>query len=306
MRPDELYIGQVSHPGRIRARNEDACVAYVPLDAHWQTAKGYFFAVADGVGGRGMGEIASQRAIEVALRAYYHARETRPGDALHAAFDRANLDLYTVGRLYPHYAGLSTTLVAVALRGVEAVIGNVGDSRAYLLRHGVLWPITRDHSWVAEALASGLLTAPEARHHPWRKAITRALGLKSRVDVDLFRVRLQSSDSLLLCSDGVVETVAEGEIGQVLRTLPPPAAARSLIEAANQRGGPDNATALVIRYQVGAAGAWSLPRHGMARDNVVTPRPRAPVWAAAAGVAGGLAGAAGVLAGLFTWLKAGS
>lgn len=303
MRPDELQVGQVSHPGRVRRRNEDACVAYVPIDSRWQTAKGYFFAVADGVGGRGMGDVASQRALRVALNTYYHAPAVAPNDALSEAFYRANLDLYTLGHLYPDYAGLSTTMVAIVVRGGEAVIGNVGDSRAYMLRYGVLWPITRDHSWVAEAVTAGLLTQAEARRHPWRKAITRALGLGSRVAVDLFRVRLRSGDTLLLCSDGVVETVAGTEIRQALQGLPPPAAAHELVDLANRGGGPDNATALVIRYE-----PWDTVRRAAASPSppaewVTTPPARTPLWGKAAGIAGGVAGVAGIMAGLSTWFK---
>jgi hypothetical protein len=138
-------------------------------------------------------------------------------------------------------------MVAAVARGNDLVLANVGDSRAYLLRNGQLRQITRDHSFVEEQIRAGILSREEARHHPQRNVITRALGAKPEVEVDTYGGTLIPGDTLLLCSDGLSEPVGEEDIERILKQYPPGEAVPRLIGLANSRGGSDNVSALVVR-----------------------------------------------------------
>ena len=161
-------VGQLTHPGRIRRTNEDAFGAYTPPDPRWRAAKGAIFAVADGMDGRRIGEIASRLAVQTVIQEYYRDPSPHPTQSLERAVRMANWRINEQSRRSPAHQGMGTTLVAAVVRGNELIVANVGDSRAYLARDGSFWQITRDHSWVAEEVAAGGLTPGEARRHPWR------------------------------------------------------------------------------------------------------------------------------------------
>ena len=240
----QLDVGQFSHPGRQRANNEDWLGKFQPLDAQRLDRKGSLFVVADGMGGHQSGELASRFAVDQVIRLWVDDPSRDVGASLKRSVESANAALYaeaerksgkTSGR------GWGTTLVAAVVRGNDLWIANVGDSRAYLLRQGHLRQLSQDHVlFPAEELgAAGL-----GRH-----IITRAMGRKPEVEVDLFSpFRLRNGDRVLLCSDGLTAPVDDEEIARLAGLYPPQKAAEALVQAANERGGPDNVS--VILFEV--------------------------------------------------------
>ena len=216
------------------------------------------FVVADGMGGHQGGEVASKLAIETLQVAY---REPT-ADSLTEAIAVANHRIRNEGDADPNLRGMGTTVVALALLPDEPdpdapdaedpppehlVIANVGDSRAYLYRDGGLVQLTEDHSVVADLVRDGRITAEEAEVHPQRNIVTRVLGVYETIDVDLWPVDPVAGDRLLLCSDGLFNEVGTDQITSVLRRLDDPSeAAAELVRLANEGGGRDNITAVVV------------------------------------------------------------
>jgi len=221
----------------VRTNNQDAVLAEVTS-----------FVVADGMGGHAGGEIASATAI-ASLRQSLTTTTTAEG--LMEALREANRAVGEASSDDPDLAGMGTTAVAAVLVGTETgdrlLIGNVGDSRAYHFHDGLLDQVTEDHSMVAELLRDGSITEEEAAHHPQRHVITRVLGTSPDVDVDLFELRLNEGDRVLLCSDGLTNEVSEEEIIRVLRSIADPTeAAQDLVRRANAHGGNDNISVVVV------------------------------------------------------------
>ena len=227
-----LVAGAASDVGRVRSGNEDAFL----VDERLQV-----FAVADGMGGHSAGEIASATALET-LRAAIAS-----GDPVGTAITRANAAVVGKAESNPELAGMGTTLTVVLGTPDGAHLGHVGDSRAYLLRGGELYPLTIDHSYVEQLVQEGRLTPEQAATHPQRSVITRALGIAETVDVDEGDTELVRGDRVLLCSDGLTTMVREVIIATILAAEPDPErAANQLVDAANAAGGEDNVTAVVI------------------------------------------------------------
>jgi serine/threonine protein phosphatase PrpC len=245
----ELHIGYQSDAGPARKLNEDYIGCVVPKDEAQRRTKGALFLVADGMGGHNAGAVASRKAVEQVAREYYADTVGDNGDCLVQAVEAANQMLYDLAQGDPSQAGMGTTLVAAVVHGTppHATIANVGDSRAYLLRRRRLAQITRDHSWVEEQLRAGLLTPAQAARHPQRNVITRALGSRPTVEVDLFEADLGEGDVLLLCSDGLSGELSARQMARILRSQPPARAAAQLVTGANARGGNDNASAVVVQ-----------------------------------------------------------
>ena len=219
--------------GRQRALNEDSILALPPL-----------FAVADGLGGHEAGEVASALAIDT-LRD--HAPRAVDAPALVRAVQAANNAVLQAGETGVGREGMGSTMTALMVEHGKAAIAQVGDSRAYLLRSRQLTQLTEDHSVVAAMLRSGHITAEEARVHPQRSVITRALGSDPNLIVDQFEITVLRGDRLLLCSDGLTSMVDDAHIAAILNSqLDPHQAAVTLIEAANNAGGADNVSAIVI------------------------------------------------------------
>jgi len=228
--------GAASDTGRVRQANEDS---YLVVDG--------LFAVADGMGGHQAGEVASHLALET-LQAEFTAAGT---DVLVRAVENANHALVSRSTADPELAGMGTTLVAMALvdaAGRDAIgVVNVGDSRLYLLSDGELAQITEDHSLVATMERQGRLTAAEAAVHPQRNILTRALGIDGTVLVDSWEILPVIGDRYLICSDGLFNEVDENRISATLRRLADPnEACRELIRLANEGGGRDNITCVVV------------------------------------------------------------
>ncbi len=223
--------------GRMRDHNED----FYAIELGEQQAAGALFVVCDGMGGYARGEVASALATEVIITQYYAAAGLEPDRALTEAFQRANRAVLQQGG-----GEMGTTGVAALFQAGEAVIANVGDCRAYLVHAGQPRQITRDHSFVAEQVRAGVLTAEEAEHSAYRHIITRAIGQQSDLDIDLFHVPLQQGDVLVLCSDGLHGQVNADEIALAVTRVSLEQACRSLVKLANERGGPDNITIIAV------------------------------------------------------------
>jgi PPM family protein phosphatase len=225
--------GSRTDVGRGRPENEDSILVD---DA------GGLWAVADGMGGHRAGEVASATAIDT-LQAAYQA-----GRPLDEAVEDANAAVFAKSADDPALRGMGTTLTAIAVRdGHTAVLGHVGDSRAYLLRDGTVTQVTEDHSLVEQLVREGRLRPEEAQRHPQRAIITRALGVDAHVEVDTYRVDLKAGDRLLICSDGLTNMLSDETIAATLRRhADPQQAADNLVDMANQAGGDDNITVVVL------------------------------------------------------------
>lgn len=244
-----LWVGARTDTGRVRANNQDAVGTWkdlpqtIPFDD-----SGYLFAVADGVGGNEQGEVASALAIETLFHTYYGDDTTEVPNALKRAVRKANEAVYERGLSQSEDRAMGTTLVAGVIRGTTLTIGNVGDSRAYLFRGRTQsTQISKDHSLVAEAVRAGQMTAEDAKKSRQRNVITRALGQRQKVDVDIFEVDLMDNDVVLLCSDGLHGIVDDAEMKQVAQALAPDEAANELIDLANNRNASDNVSAVIVK-----------------------------------------------------------
>lgn len=242
-----LAVAELTDVGRKRERNQDNVTHRVPQEEDILQDRGALFVVCDGMGGHAAGEIASQLGAETIRDAYYAAPEKDIINALAHAVDQANQAIYSHAREHPELTGMGTTCVTLVLAGGRAYIVNIGDSRAYVARNGKLRQITQDHSWVAEQVRVGLLTEQQARTHSHRNVITRSMGTQPNVTADLFIETMHEGDRLLLCSDGLHGYVEEDQIERaVLSQGEPGVAAKQLVDMANENGGPDNVTALVV------------------------------------------------------------
>ena len=227
--------------GRTRSGNEDSYLCGRTV-----------FAVADGLGGHQGGEVASAAAVEplAALDGREFAGAGEAAEALAAAIREGNAAILERAAGDPGLWGMGTTMTAAALAGERHLqLAHVGDSRAYLLRDGSLEQLTTDHTVVGELVRRGRLTPEQAAIHPERSILTRAVGLDPRVPVDTpDPVELRDGDQVLLCSDGLTEAVDDDRIAELLSAgADGEAACRSLIDAANGAGGPDNITVVLLR-----------------------------------------------------------
>jgi len=245
----DLRAAKLTDVGKARPHNEDYVDYSIPSDPRQLALKGSIFAVADGMGGHQAGEVASRAAVEAAIAHYQADTAHDVGTSLIRAFRAANQQLYAQAEGDPEKGGMGTTLVAAVLLGQKVYVANVGDSRAYLINNRGITQITEDHSWVEEQVRAGLLNEEQARRHPQRNLVTRALGSKPAVEVDLFEGEIVAGDTLLLCSDGLTGRVTDQEIADIVREHPPSEAARRLVALANERGGNDNITVLIINAE---------------------------------------------------------
>lgn len=239
-------LGAKTDLGRIRENNEDKYEFFIPEDEDTLALKGAFYAVADGMGGHAAGQIASELALKTAIKAYYSDSSPILEESLRAAFQTANALIYDAARAISERAGMGTTMTALVLRGEEAFVAHVGDSRCYRLRGGKLEQLTEDHTWVNEQVKRGLMSREEAELSPFRNVITRSLGNTPSVEVDILSDELKVGDVFLLCSDGLTGEVSDDEIRDALLKSPPSKAAWDLVELALDHGGRDNCTVLIV------------------------------------------------------------
>ena len=226
-------FGSRTDIGCLRDHNEDSLVVTPPL-----------FAVADGMGGHAAGEVASEIAVRVLSEL---APEHPDGEALGRAIEEANRAVIRAAHEGRGREGMGTTMTAAMLEGERLIIAQVGDSRAYLLHKGQMQQLTRDHSLVADLIEAGQITEAEARVHPQRSVITRALGSDPRTQPDLFEITVEAGDRLLLCSDGLSTMLEDDQIAKILANhSEPQRCAAQLVNEAVSRGGYDNVTVIVV------------------------------------------------------------
>ncbi len=243
-----LRIGSRLDLGLVRDNQEDNLRIYLPEQQAVQEQKGALFIVADGVGGHQAGDVASALATEVLTEAYYASPATTIEDALRDAVTAANTRITTEAAARSSQAGMGSTCVCIALRGSHIGIANVGDSRGYIIRAGQMTQLTQDHSWVAEQVRSGQLNADEARDSQYRSVLTQALGSGDYVEPSVRGQNLREGDILLLCSDGLTAMLSDEEIAAfVAQYDDPQEACDVLTDAANQRGGKDNISIIIVR-----------------------------------------------------------
>ena len=241
--------------GRRRTSNEDS---------HSTRPDVGLFIVADGMGGHGAGEVASRVAVEsisafIQETAGADRNRTWPfpfepdlsfeGNRLKAAFRLANRRIASTIADSQDLRGMATTASAILVGKDHACVAHIGDSRVYVLQGSELHQITDDHSWVEEQVRAGMLTPAAARQHPWRNVVTRALSGAEDPEIDVVQMKPAPGDRYLLCSDGLFGVVGDDQIAQVLgdRRAPLDELCGRLIDAANEAGGPDNITALIIQ-----------------------------------------------------------
>ena len=266
----EITWGQASDIGRVRKSNQD-----------FLFADGHIFVVADGMGGANGGEVASRLAVEGFVSRAASANDVQ---ALKSAVSGANEDVFREGQAHAELAGMGTTLVAAVVTeeadALRVLVLNVGDSRGYVLHEADLTQITEDHSWVGELIRAGKLSRQEAEVSASRHVLTRVVGVAGDVEPDLWELRPNPGDKILLCSDGITNELADPEIGSVLMSgADAKSTAEALVHRAVEAGGLDNASAVVIDFGPAQAGAPPMPL-SMARTGVPVPRtmvPPAPV-----------------------------
>jgi protein phosphatase len=247
--------------GLVREGNEDSYLTDEPL-----------FAVADGMGGHRGGEVASQLAVETLEKLFKKGIGELPEqvqEANRVVFERSVVD--------EKVAGMGTTLTAALVEGDRVRLAHVGDSRAYLLREGGLRLLTEDHTLVHRMVTEGEISKEEAQNHPQRSVLTRALGVETVVDVDDDTVQVRPGDRLLLCTDGLTSMVSELAVEEVLRAVPDPReAAQRLVQLANEGGGTDNTTVVVLDFSDDAPAARPKEEPTTSREAIApapTPEP---------------------------------
>ncbi len=250
-----MVVSAMTDVGRSRTTNEDAfSITDLASGKTLETVgtdysidiqeRGVLLALSDGMGGAQAGEVASALVLDSLQQAM--ARDPRGAihEQLESAVQRANRNVFEEAKSGDKH-GMGATLTALFVRGDEAYIAEVGDSRAYLLRKGRLRQITRDQSLVQMLVDKGVMTAEEARTSPSKNVILQAMGLRRDVRVAIARLRLRRGDRFVLCSDGVTNPVSDPELQEIVTQSDPRAACETMIALANERGGEDNQTAIV-------------------------------------------------------------
>ena len=248
----DVQFGQASDFGKVRTNNEDAMGFFIPSSRQQARSHGYLFAVADGVGGLDLGEVASSTAVAVITDEFAKAP---PGSMLISLLPRllqhANAAVHD-RTLAQEYRGkrMATTLVACALRHDQAIVSHVGDSRCYLVRNGQARQVTQDHTWVNEQRKMGILTAQEAAESDSRHVLIRSLGPEMFVSPDTTALTLLPGDLLVLCSDGLHDEMREAEMARIVsQNKNMDEVAKELVARAVEIDGGDNTTAQVIRVR---------------------------------------------------------
>lgn len=240
-------VGTATDTGRVRSHNEDYLDCREPETTEQREAQGLLYVLADGMGGHNAGEVASRLAVETVLDEYYRESAGDVEADLRRAIELANARIYERGQVSKGEAGMGTTVVTVVVRGNELYVGHVGDSRAYRARGEQIFQLPTDHSWVAEQAAKDALAPTDVLTHPYRNLLTRALGYEEEVEVEINRWSLEQGDILILCSDGLTDPVGDELIRETVSLYEPQEACTELVRLANERGGPDNVSVIVVK-----------------------------------------------------------
>lgn len=237
----EIRVSGNTHTGMARSQNEDAYGIFPDLS---------LYIIADGLGGHAAGEVASKMAVDIITSEIASASPSGADmqSIIEWAIQAANSSILLKAEKDYKLQGMGTTVVVVAIRTDKAIVAHVGDSRAYLIRDNIITQITRDHTVVEEYVRIGLLTDKDALYHPSRHMLARAVGTEGVATADIESVRLQTGDTLLLCTDGLTNMLPDKEILQTVCELRPDAEniTGRLIELANNSGGIDNITVITV------------------------------------------------------------
>lgn len=247
-----MFIAGKTDKGMVRLSNQDDFAA-------GKLADGACFAVVcDGMGGANGGNVASSTAVETIKKkiteGYSDGLDSDGiGKLVAAAIKEANTAVFEQSRKDQSLLGMGTTVVAAVIKDGFATIAHAGDSRAYLIDDGIR-QLTRDHSIVQEMLESGKITKEEAMTHPQKNIITRALGVEQSLDIDFCSFKFSGSSAILICTDGLTNQIDDSQLETVVKTVPPEQCAEKLVGMANEHGGSDNITVVVI-YNAQSGGA---------------------------------------------------
>lgn len=240
-----MIVSAKTDTGKVRKENQDAYKTGTLSDC-------LFAVVCDGMGGVAGGAVASDTAVSVfssALTEAYSVNGTRRSlkSMLTVCADRANTAVYDMSVEREDLHGMGTTIVAAVLESDRLSVVHAGDSRAYLLRDGELSRLTRDHSMVQTLIDDGYINEEQAQHHMYKNLITRALGTEPQIKVDFCEYEIQPEDTVLLCTDGLTNFVEKNQMLDILQTYGPDDAAEMLVDAANENGGGDNITVVIMK-----------------------------------------------------------
>ena len=248
----DVDFGQATDPGKVRTNNEDAMGSFLPVSRQQVRSHGFLFALADGVGGYDLGEVASATAIETVVAGFAQAQEgTLHVSLLPRLVQHANSAVHDAA-LTPERRGkkIATTIVLLALRHDQATISHVGDSRCYLVRNRIALQLTQDHTWVNQQRKLGLITAQEMAESDSRHILIRSLGPELFISSDTSTAPVMPGDVLVLCSDGLHGALAEQAIAEIVsQEKDMEVIAQELVATAVERDGDDNTTAQVIRIR---------------------------------------------------------
>jgi PPM family protein phosphatase len=243
----KISVGAKTDLGRVRENNEDKFEYFIPEEASVLASRGQVFIVCDGMGGHAAGQIASELAAKTFIDVYLSHPGIEPVEAVVSAIQAANRYVFMVSQSVASRKGMGTTFSGLVIVQDKAIAVQVGDSRVYRLRNGVMDQITNDHTYMDEMIKVGALTREEAMVHPHKHVLTRAVGVEENVAQDVFEFEVLEGDIYLLCSDGILNHVDDDQIFNFLSSNCPSAAAWKLVGQALLGGGSDNATAMVLR-----------------------------------------------------------
>ena len=242
-----IHYSAASDTGLVRTENQDSFGKFPINSDDLYQAKGLLFIVADGMGGHAGGKEASTVAVEIVSREYFSFNSDIALNAILSAFKAANTKIYQSDSNALHFQKKGTTCSALILENSRAYVAHVGDSRVYKIENGKIFQLTNDHTEVSEMYRKGILSKDEAKIHPGKSVLVRALGIEPDIEVDLKEnIKLNDGDCFVLCSDGLAK-VSPDEIKDIVKSFSPDISCKKLISLANERGGKDNVTVQIIK-----------------------------------------------------------
>ena len=243
-------IGMLTDVGQVRTVDEDSILAAdLSFGVNSESSKFLLLAVADGMGGHAKGEEASKIALNAIARAVIPdlLNNTPFTKILEKGIQNANQDILDYTAKNPEASGMGTTSVCAVVKDNQIHLANVGDSRAYRVSDDEICRVTKDHSYVQALIDEGDITEEQAREHPRKNEITRAVGIMPSIEVDTMKLTLDSDESLLLCCDGVIAHLSDDDIHKIIRDSPDPqTACQKIVDMANERGGSDNISLIIL------------------------------------------------------------
>ena len=245
-----IHFGNCSDVGRVRSDNQDFLGKFPENGGDAPSPRGQLFVVADGMGGHKAGREASSLAVNTIGHEYYSAPTESIPESLQHAFQAANDKIHSQSAISAKYSGMGTTCTALVLKDDHAYIGHIGDSRVYRISKENIVQLTNDHSNVAEMQRRGMITKEEAKYHPERSLLYRALGSRAVAEIDIIDdIDLGADEYFLMCTDGLFNHVEDEEMKTVVLGNDPQKASEVLVELSNDRGGTDNITVQVVHVK---------------------------------------------------------